>query len=239
MPFTANRAIQEARRACSRAPKACTTGRPTAARCSTARAGLWCVNAGHGRAEDRRGDQRAGRRRWTSRRRSRWATRSPSSSPTRWSRIAPEGLDHVFFTNSGSESVDTALKIALAYHRARGEGAAHAPDRPRARLPRRRLRRHLGRRHRSNNRKASARCCRGVDHLRHTHDLGAKRVLARPARAWRRARRRPGAARRAARRVDHRGGHRRAGGGIDRRAGAAEGLSGAAARDLRRSTASC
>src|SRR6202521_1806856 len=37
--------------------------------------------------------------------------------------IAPEGLDHVFFTNSGSESVDTALKIALAYHRTRGEAA--------------------------------------------------------------------------------------------------------------------
>ena len=37
-------------------------------------------------------------------------------------RILPEGLNHVFFTNSGSESIDTAMKIALAYHRARGEG---------------------------------------------------------------------------------------------------------------------
>ncbi len=37
-------------------------------------------------------------------------------------RIAPPGLSRVFFTNSGSESVDTAMKIALAYHRARGEG---------------------------------------------------------------------------------------------------------------------
>src|SRR3546814_2590128 len=36
--------------------------------------------------------------------------------------LMPEGLDRIFFTNSGSESVDTALKIALAYHRARGEG---------------------------------------------------------------------------------------------------------------------
>ena len=36
--------------------------------------------------------------------------------------IAPDNMEHVFFTNSGSESVDTALKIALAYHRVRGEG---------------------------------------------------------------------------------------------------------------------
>ena len=36
--------------------------------------------------------------------------------------MAPEGISHCFFTNSGSESVDTALKIALGYHRARGEG---------------------------------------------------------------------------------------------------------------------
>src|SRR4051812_32854600 len=37
--------------------------------------------------------------------------------------IAPVGLNHVFFTNSGSESVDTALKIALAYHRVKGNGS--------------------------------------------------------------------------------------------------------------------
>ena len=36
--------------------------------------------------------------------------------------LTPEGLDHIFFTNSGSESVDTAMKIAYAYHYARGEG---------------------------------------------------------------------------------------------------------------------
>lgn len=85
--------------------------------------------------------------------------------------IAPPGIDHCFFTNSGSESVDTALKIALGYHRARGEGN-------RTRL--------IGRErgyHGVNfggmsvggmvpNRKAfSANLIPGVDHIRHTHDL--------------------------------------------------------------------
>ena len=46
MPFTANRQFK-ARRACWIAPRACTTARRTGARCSTACAGLWCVNAGH------------------------------------------------------------------------------------------------------------------------------------------------------------------------------------------------
>lgn len=37
-------------------------------------------------------------------------------------RLLPEGIEHIFFTNSGSESVETAMKIAYAYHYARGEG---------------------------------------------------------------------------------------------------------------------
>jgi len=86
-------------------------------------------------------------------------------------KMAPEGIDHCFFTNSGSESVDTALKMALGYHRARGEGH-------RTRL--------IGREkgyHGVNfggmsvggivpNRKVfSAALLPGVDHLRHTLDI--------------------------------------------------------------------
>ena len=84
--------------------------------------------------------------------------------------MAPEGLDHVMFTNSGSESVETALKVAIAYHRARGEGS-------RFRL--------IGRErgyHGVNfggisvggivpNRKMFGTLLTGVDHIRHTHDL--------------------------------------------------------------------
>ena len=84
--------------------------------------------------------------------------------------IAPKGLDHVLFTNSGSESVDTALKVALAYHRVKGEGA-------RSRL--------IGRErgyHGVNfggisvggivtNRKMFGTLLTGVDHMPHTHNL--------------------------------------------------------------------
>ncbi len=82
--------------------------------------------------------------------------------------MAPEGINHVFYTNSGSESVETALKIAIAYHRARGEGT-------RTRL--------IGRErgyHGVNfggisvggigpNRKTFGGLLTGVDHMPHTH----------------------------------------------------------------------
>ena len=84
-------------------------------------AGLWCVNAGHGRKEIARAVERQLET-------LDYATAFQMGHPgafelaARLARIAPEGLDRVFFVNSGSEAVDTALKIALAYHRARGEG---------------------------------------------------------------------------------------------------------------------
>ena len=109
-------------------------------------AGLWCVNAGHGRREIAAAVERQLMN-------LDFAPSFQMGHPIafdfakRLAEITPKGLDRVFFTNSGSESVDTALKIALAYHRARGAADPHAPDRPGARLSRRRLRRHVGRRH--------------------------------------------------------------------------------------------
>jgi beta-alanine--pyruvate transaminase len=131
-------------------------------------AGLWCVNAGHGRPKIVEAVQRqVGELDY--------APAFQMSHPkafelaSRLAQIAPAGLDHVFFTNSGSESVDTALKIALAYQRIRGEAA-------RTRL--------IGRErgyHGVNfggmsvggivgNRKMFGTLLSGVDHLRHTHD---------------------------------------------------------------------
>ena len=43
-------------------------------------------------------------------------------------RITPDQMNHVFFVNSGSESIDTALKMVMAYHRARGEGQREPPQ---------------------------------------------------------------------------------------------------------------
>src|ERR1700750_2263558 len=83
-------------------------------------AGLWCVNAGHGQ-------QRIVEAIQTQAAKLDFVSSFQMSHPlafevaTRIAELAPDGLNHVFFTNSGSESVDTALKIARAYHRSRGE----------------------------------------------------------------------------------------------------------------------
>jgi beta-alanine--pyruvate transaminase len=83
-------------------------------------AGLWCCNAGHGRKEITEAIQRQ--------------AAVMDFAPTfqlghpiafeaaaRVAELTPDGMDRVFFVNSGSEAADTALKIALAYHRARGD----------------------------------------------------------------------------------------------------------------------
>jgi beta-alanine--pyruvate transaminase len=120
MPFTANRQFKAAPRMMAKASGMTYTladGRELLDGC----AGLWCVNAGHCREEvaSAIAAQAAELD---------YATAFQMGHPkvfelaNRLAALAPGDLDHLFFTNSGSEAVDTALKIALAYHRARGDG---------------------------------------------------------------------------------------------------------------------
>jgi beta-alanine--pyruvate transaminase len=85
-------------------------------------AGLWCVNAGHAqpRVVEAIRDS-AGRLDFVSS----FKMTHPLAQlyAERLVDFAPDGIDHVFFTNSGSEAVDTALKIARAYHHAKGQSA--------------------------------------------------------------------------------------------------------------------
>jgi len=121
MPFTANRSFKER-------PRLFTGARGMYYRTSDGRqvldgiAGLWCVNAGHAQpaivaAIKAQAEQLD------------YISSFQMSHPAafelaaRLASLAPGDLRHVFFTNSGSEAVDTALKIARGYHRARGETA--------------------------------------------------------------------------------------------------------------------
>ncbi len=167
MPFTANRQFKQAPRLFTKAEGMHYTtadGR----RVLDAMSGLWCVNAGHARPRIVQAIQSQAAA-------LDYATAFQMGHPaafqlaTRLAALAPAGLNKVFFTNSGSESVDTALKIALAWHRLRGEGG-------RTRL--------IGRErgyHGVNfggvsvggmvaNRKMFGPLLPGVDHLCHTHD---------------------------------------------------------------------
>ena len=119
MPYTANRSYKSTPRLLARAEGmfyTTTDGQEVL----DGSAGLWCVNAGHGRREIIEAIQKQ--------------AAVMDFAPTfqmghpiafqaaaRVAELTPDGLDHVFFTNSGSESADTALKIALAYQRARGQ----------------------------------------------------------------------------------------------------------------------
>ena len=111
-------------------------------------------------------------------------------------------------------------------------GAAHALHRPRARLSRRRLRRHGGRRARQQPQGVRRHAAGRRPPAAHLQPRAAG-VLQGRAGMGRASGRRAGAHRRAARRHHHRRRDRRADGGLDRRAAGAEGLSAAAARDLR------
>ncbi len=120
MPFTANRQFKANPRLLARA-SGMHYWTPDGREILDAVAGLWCVNAGHGRSEI--ADAVA-----TQLRTMEFAPTFQMGHPAafelanRLAALAPPGMDRVFFTNSGSESVDTALKIAIAYHRARGAG---------------------------------------------------------------------------------------------------------------------
>jgi beta-alanine--pyruvate transaminase len=82
--------------------------------------GLWCVNAGHAQPKIVEAiRQMAGQLDFLSS--FRMTHPGGPAAAQALTAIAPAGLDHVFFTNSGSEAVDTALKIARAFHQARGD----------------------------------------------------------------------------------------------------------------------
>jgi beta-alanine--pyruvate transaminase len=167
MPFTSNRQFKKAPRMFT-AAKGMHFWTDDGRQVLDGIAGLWCVNAGHGRTKITEAIQRQ--------------TAEMDFCPPfqmahpkafaladKVAALAPEGMNRVFFTNSGSESVETALKMAIAYHRVRGEGQ-------RTRL--------IGRErgyHGVNfggisvggivaNRKMFGTLLGGVDHIRHTHD---------------------------------------------------------------------
>ncbi len=121
MPFTPNRAFKRAPRLIARA-KDMHYFTPEGRAVLDGTAGLWCTNAGHNRdpivaAIKRQAEELD------------YAPAFQFAHPksfelaSRVAALAPGDLNRVFFCNSGSEAVDTALKIALAYHHVRGEGA--------------------------------------------------------------------------------------------------------------------
>src|SRR5689334_11644606 len=121
MPFTANRQFKQA-------PRMFVSAKDMHYTTSDGRkvldgtAGLWCVNAGHCRPKITEAIQHQAAE-------LDYAPAFQMGHPivfelaNRLVDIAPKGMDHVFFTNSGSESVETALKMAIAYHRVKGEGS--------------------------------------------------------------------------------------------------------------------
>lgn len=180
MPFTGNRAFKQQPRLLSRA-RGMFYETPEGRRILDAVSGLWCCNAGHCHPRIVEAIQRQAAE-------MDYATAFQIGHPKAFelasvlSDMAPEGLNRIFFTNSGSESVDTALKIALAYHAARGEAS-------RTRLIGREKGYHgvgfggvsvggIG-----NNRRGFGPLLPGVDHLPHTHDL-SQNAFSRGQPAW-------------------------------------------------------
>jgi beta-alanine--pyruvate transaminase len=121
LPFTPNRAFKARPRLIAGA-KDMHYIAPDGRRLLDGAAGLWCTNAGHNRDPIVRAIQAQAAT-------LDYAPAFQFSHPlafelaSRIAALAPGDLDHVFFCNSGSEAVDTALKIALAYHNVRGQAS--------------------------------------------------------------------------------------------------------------------
>jgi beta-alanine--pyruvate transaminase len=121
LPFTPNRAFKRAPRLIARA-KDMHYFTPEGRAVLDGTAGLWCTNAGHNRdpivaAIKQQAEELDYAPAFQ------FAHAKSFELASRIAALAPGDLDRVFFCNSGSEAVDTALKIALAYHNVRGEGA--------------------------------------------------------------------------------------------------------------------
>jgi beta-alanine--pyruvate transaminase len=123
MPFTPNRAFKADPRMVVRA-EGMFYYTPDGRAVLDGTSGLWCCAAGHGRTRIVEAIQRAAAE-------LDYATTFNLGHPlafefaNRLGQILPDGLDRIFFTNSGSESADTALKIALAYQQARGKSGKY------------------------------------------------------------------------------------------------------------------
>ena len=120
MPFTMNRAFKKAPRLITGGSGMYYTAEG-GRRVLDGTAGLWCVNAGHGRREIADAVARQAMQ-LDFAPTFQMGHPGPFELAARLQPILPGDMEYTFFANSGSEAVDTALKIALAYHRARGEG---------------------------------------------------------------------------------------------------------------------
>jgi beta-alanine--pyruvate transaminase len=120
LPFTPNRAFKSAPRMLARADGMHYYDEGGRALLDTC-AGLWCVNAGHARKPIAEAIRRAaGELDYAPT--FQFAHPAAFALAQRIAALAPEGLDHVFFVNSGSEACDAALKIARAYFQRIGQG---------------------------------------------------------------------------------------------------------------------
>jgi beta-alanine--pyruvate transaminase len=121
LPFTANRAFKRRPRLIAGA-KDMHYITPEGRKLIDGSAGLWCTNAGHNRDPIVAAIQ-AQAAELDFAPNFQFAHPKAFELAARVASLAPGDLDHVFFCNSGSEAVDTALKIALAFHKVRGEGS--------------------------------------------------------------------------------------------------------------------